>query len=111
AERVFLLPRFFFLNSSLSTKRVLSSFSHSQQTNSDQLTVLSMPESKVILYKLLERIQCKSLLCMNFQFCQYIREWPDLLIATPNIKQLNLRDCMKLVKVHDSNGCLDKLES
>ncbi|KAL4634437.1 hypothetical protein ACB092_04G199500 [Castanea dentata] len=48
---------------------------------------------------------------MNFQSCQYIRELPDLLIATPNIKQLNLRECMKLVKVHDSNGCLEKLES
>ena len=48
---------------------------------------------------------------MNFQSCQCIRELPDLSIATPNIKQLNLRECMKLVKVHDSNGCLDKLES
>ena len=48
---------------------------------------------------------------MNFQSCQYIRELPDLSFATPNIKQLNLRECIKLVKVHDSNGCLDKLES
>ena len=48
---------------------------------------------------------------MNFQSCQYIRELLNLSIATPNIKQLNLRECMKLVKVHDSNGCLDKLES
>ena len=48
---------------------------------------------------------------MNFQSCQCIRELLDLLIATPNIKQLNLHECMKLVKVHDSNGCLDKLES
>ena len=48
---------------------------------------------------------------MNFQSCQYIRELPDLLIATPNIKQLNLCECTKLVKVHDSVGCLDKLES
>ncbi|XP_030938683.1 disease resistance-like protein DSC1 [Quercus lobata] len=76
-----------------------------------KLTVLNMPESRVILYKLLERIQCKSLVYMNFQSCQCIRELPDLSIATPNIKQLNLRECMKLVKVHDSNGCLDKLES
>ena len=48
---------------------------------------------------------------MNFQSCQYIRELPNLSFATPNIKQLNLRECIKLVKVHDSNGCLDKLES
>ena len=48
---------------------------------------------------------------MNFQSCQCIRELLDLSIATPNIKQLNLHECMKLVKVHDSNGCLDKLES
>ena len=47
---------------------------------------------------------------MNFQSCQYIRELPDLSIASPNIKQLNLRECIKLVEVHDSNGCLDKLE-
>ena len=48
---------------------------------------------------------------MNFQSCQYIRELPDLSLTTPNIKQLNLRECIKLVKVHDSNGCLDMLES
>ena len=47
---------------------------------------------------------------MNLQSCQYIREIPDLSIATPNIKQLNLYECIKLVKVHDSVGCLDKLE-
>ena len=48
---------------------------------------------------------------MNFQSCQYIRKLPNLSFATPNITQLNLRDCIKLVKVHDSNGCLHKLES
>ena len=48
---------------------------------------------------------------MNFPSCNYITELPDLSFATPNIKQLNLRECIKLVKVHDSNGCLDKLES
>ena len=48
---------------------------------------------------------------MNLQSCQYIRELPDLSISTPNIKQLNLCECINLVKVHDSVGCLDKLES
>ena len=65
----------------------------------------------ILIFFFLQRIQCKSLLYMNFQSYQYIRELPDLSIATPNIKQLNLCECMKLVKVHDSNGCLDKLES
>ena len=47
---------------------------------------------------------------MNFQSCQYIRELPNLSITTPNIKQLNLCQCINLAKVHDSVGCLDKLE-
>ena len=48
---------------------------------------------------------------MNFNYNQYIRELPDLSSATPIIKNLDLRDCTKLVKIHDSIGCLDKLES
>ena len=48
---------------------------------------------------------------MNLQSCQYIRELPNLSITTPNIKQLNLCRCINLVKVHDSIGYLDKLES
>ena len=48
---------------------------------------------------------------MNFGSCQYIRKLPNLLSAAPNIKELNLRDCQKLVKVHESVGCLAKLES
>nr|POE54587.1 putative wrky transcription factor 19 [Quercus suber] len=73
-----------------------------------KLVVLNMPESGI---KFLKRIQCTSLTHMNLQSCQYIRELPDLSIATPNIKQLSLCECIKLVKVHDSVGCLDKLES
>ena len=48
---------------------------------------------------------------MNFCNCQYIRKLPNLLSATPNVKKLDLRDCRKLVQIHDSNGYLDKLES
>ena len=48
---------------------------------------------------------------MNFNSNQYIRELPDLLSATPNVKKLDLKNCGKLVKIHDSIGCLDKLES
>ena len=48
---------------------------------------------------------------MNFCNCQHIRKLPNLLSATPNVKKLDLRDCRKLVQIHDSNGYLDKLES
>ena len=48
---------------------------------------------------------------MNFNSNQYIRELPDLLSATPNVKKLDLQSCEKLVKIHDSVGYLDKLES
>ena len=47
---------------------------------------------------------------MNFESCQYIRKLPNLLSSAPNIKELNLRHCQKLVKVHESVGCLAKLE-
>ena len=48
---------------------------------------------------------------MNFNSNQYIRELPNLLSATPNVKKLDLQSCEKLVKIHDSVGYLDKLES
>ena len=48
---------------------------------------------------------------MSFSECQYIRILPDLLSVTPNLRKLDLRGCRNLVKIHDSNGYLDKLES
>ncbi|KAK7837482.1 disease resistance protein adr2 [Quercus suber] len=59
----------------------------------------------------LQRIQCRSLTNMNFCNCEYIRKLPDLLSATPNVKNLDLHECTKLVKIHDSIGYLDKLEN
>ena len=47
---------------------------------------------------------------MNFSSCHYITKLPDLLIATPNLKELNLRECTHLVEIHESVGRLDKLE-
>ncbi|KAF3969678.1 hypothetical protein CMV_006539 [Castanea mollissima] len=76
-----------------------------------KLIALNMPESRVTLDKLFKRIQCKNLTYMNFNYNQYIRELPDLSSATPNIKKLDLKKCRKLVKIHDSNRYLDKLES
>ncbi|KAK7837508.1 hypothetical protein CFP56_021190 [Quercus suber] len=70
-----------------------------------------MPHSRIILDKLFKRIQSRSLTHMNFCNCQHIRKLPDLLSATPNVKKLDLHDCRKLVKIHDSIGYLDKLES
>ena len=48
---------------------------------------------------------------MNFSSCQYIKKLPNSLSAAPNIEELNLHECKKLVELHDSVGCLAKLES
>nr|XP_023874309.1 disease resistance-like protein DSC1 [Quercus suber] len=75
------------------------------------LVALNLPQSRIILDKLFKRIQCRSLTNMNFCNCEYIRKLPDLLSATPNVKNLDLHECTKLVKIHDSIGYLDKLEN
>ncbi|XP_030958555.1 TMV resistance protein N-like [Quercus lobata] len=75
-----------------------------------KLIALNMPQSQVVLDKILKMGQFKNLTYMNFHSCQYITKLSDLSITTPNIKQLNLNECRNLVEVHDSVGCLDKLE-
>ena len=54
--------------------------------------------------------QFRNLTYMNFRSCQYITKLSDLSITTPNIKELDLRECRNLVEIHDSVGRLDKLE-
>ena len=54
--------------------------------------------------------QSRNLTYMNFCSCQSINKLSDLSIATPNIKELDLRECRNLVEIHDSIGRLDKLE-
>ncbi|XP_009343375.3 disease resistance protein RUN1 [Pyrus x bretschneideri] len=46
---------------------------------------------------------------MNLSGCEFLEKIPDL-SGSPNIRKLDLRGCTSLVEVHDSVGCLDKLE-
>ncbi|KAB2633933.1 TMV resistance protein N-like [Pyrus ussuriensis x Pyrus communis] len=47
---------------------------------------------------------------MNLSGCEFLKKIPDL-SGSPNIRKLDLVGCTSLVEVHDSVGCLDKLEA
>ena len=47
---------------------------------------------------------------MNFAYCKNITKLPDLPVISPNIKEVVLYRCINLLKVHQSNGLLEKLE-
>ncbi|XP_042962770.1 disease resistance protein RUN1-like [Carya illinoinensis] len=52
----------------------------------------------------------KNLRTMAFKSCSYLKEIPDL-SSTPNLKELTLQYCTRLVKVHDSVGSLEYLST
>ncbi|XP_050242209.1 disease resistance protein RUN1-like [Quercus robur] len=74
------------------------------------LVVLNMPNSQIRLEKLLKQGRTfEALKNVNLCGCKFITELPSLFCA-PNIKNLDMRDCVSLTEVHESFGYLDKLE-
>ena len=61
------------------------------------------------LQALPRRLEFKSLIFFFLGDCESIQELPEL--CAPNLKILDLDDCKSLVKVHESIGLLDKLET
>ncbi|XP_050263117.1 disease resistance protein RUN1-like [Quercus robur] len=74
----------------------------------DKLEVLDLFFCKK-LQALPRRLEFKSLIYFFLQYCDSIQELPEL--CAPNLKKLYLSNCKSLVKVHESIGLLDKLES
>ncbi|XP_050260080.1 TMV resistance protein N-like [Quercus robur] len=74
----------------------------------DKLKVLSLSFCQK-LQALPRRLEFKSLELFFLQYCESIQELPEL--CAPNLKTLYLSNCKSLVKVHESIGLLDKLET
>ncbi|XP_042962027.1 disease resistance protein RUN1-like isoform X3 [Carya illinoinensis] len=72
-----------------------------------KLIVFRMHNS-IINKELGERFKLKNLTFMAFESCSHLTEIPDL-SSTPNLKELTVRYCNNVVKVHDSVGYLEYL--
>ncbi|KAG7945347.1 hypothetical protein I3843_15G147200 [Carya illinoinensis] len=70
------------------------------------LIIFKMHDS--IIKDLGDAFRPKNLTTMAFTSCSYLTEIPDL-SSTPNLKELTLRYCRRLVKLHDSIGSLEYL--
>ncbi|KAI9115468.1 hypothetical protein K1719_013787 [Acacia pycnantha] len=79
--------------------------------NPKELIILKMPESFLkqdVLLKACRKFQ--SLSVMNFKGCKFLRQVSDL-SAVPDLRELCLDGCTKLIEVHGSIGFLGKLKS
>ncbi|KAG7945358.1 hypothetical protein I3843_15G148300 [Carya illinoinensis] len=70
------------------------------------LVVFRMHDS--IIKELGDGFKPKNLTAMDFTFCSYLTEISDL-SSTPNLKELTVKYCNSVVKVHDSVGSLEYL--
>ncbi|XP_042961902.1 disease resistance protein RUN1-like isoform X2 [Carya illinoinensis] len=70
------------------------------------LIVFRMHDS--IIKELGDGFKPKNLTTMAFRSCSYLTEIPDL-SSTPNLKELTVKYCVSVVKVHDSVGSLEYL--